>query len=544
MSTRRDGEPNDALARSEARFRALVQYSSDVITVLAPDGTVVYNTPAVGPVLGYAPEELTGRSAFELVHPEDIDTVLARFGVALQQPGVPVPVTFRFRHRDGHWVTLESIGSNRLDDPNVHGVVVNSRDVTERDRIDREKAEEAVIAAALARVGREIISALSTPALLDRLCAVAARVLECDRSHIVLYDAAESGFRIMAGFGDTPEEQARSRTLLLPEAIGAGVLARLRADDVTQVDPQRDPLAAAVTQQFGITAALYMALRRGEELIGVQSAEYLGGATAFTARQERIARGIAQLASPALEDARLVDELERANRLKSEFVATMSHELRTPLNIILGYNSLLLDGTFGALSPEQHDVLERADRNAHALLELISATLDLSRLEAGQVPLDLREFHLHELLGELAGETRELRHKPGVRIEWSGTPPLPPLRSDAAKVKVVLKNLVGNAIKFTDHGRIVVRSARRDDGVEIAVSDTGIGIGAELLEEIFEPFRQATANGAPYSGGVGLGLYIVRRLLGELGGSVTVDSTVGVGSTFRVWLPLRLQRDR
>src|SRR5215468_10230973 len=126
----------EALASSEARFRALVQYSSDVITVLAPDGTVQYNTDAVRSVLGYDPAELLGRSAFDFVHPEDVGEVLEQFSQALAQPGVAVPVTFRFRHRDGHWVPLEAIGSNRLDDPNVQGVVVNSRDITERQRVE------------------------------------------------------------------------------------------------------------------------------------------------------------------------------------------------------------------------------------------------------------------------------------------------------------------------------------------------------------------------------------------------------------------------
>ena len=123
-------------ADSEARFRALVQYSSDVITVLAPDGTVLYNTPAVRRVLGYDPDTLIGRRAFDFVHPDDVQHVAARFGEALGQPGVAVPVTFRFRHRDGHWVPLDAIGSNRLDDPNVRGVVVNSRDITERQRVE------------------------------------------------------------------------------------------------------------------------------------------------------------------------------------------------------------------------------------------------------------------------------------------------------------------------------------------------------------------------------------------------------------------------
>jgi signal transduction histidine kinase len=341
---------------------------------------------------------------------------------------------------------------------------------------------------------------------------------------------------IAAGYGDTPEMAAMAEGLRVPEWSAETVLARLRSDDVTRLDPQLDEVAARLNASVGITGLLYMALRRGDEIIGMQTASYLGGDGAFTPAQERIARGIAQLASLAMEDARLVEELERANRLKSEFVATMSHELRTPLNIILGYHSLLLDGTFGTLSAEQHDSIARADRNGRALLEMISATLDMSRLQSGRLPLDLRQFHLAELLGELDVETRELHSKPGVRFDWEPVPALPPLYSDAGKVKVILKNLIGNAMKFTDVGTITVRAAPARDGIEICVQDTGSGIAGEHLTFIFEPFRQAAGS---HRGGVGLGLYIVRRLLEELGGSVAVDSAPGRGSTFRIWIPLR-----
>ena len=516
-------------ASSEARFRALLQYSSDVITVLAVDGTVLYNTPAVRPVLGYEQRELHGRRAFEFVHPSDIDHVLERFGQALAQPGVAVPVTFRFRHRNGHWVPLEAIGSNRLDDPNVLGIVVNSRDISKRQ-------EEAAISSALMRVGQELIAALNAPNLHDRLCEITARVLQCDRSHTLLFDADERVYRFVGSFGIDPKEVPLWHVISLPEALGASIVERLEIDDVTQTDAQRDATIAALAAQQGLSAMMWMALRRGKEIIGVHIAAYCGGATAFSPQHERIARGIAQLASLALDNARLVHELERANQLKSEFVATMSHELRTPLNIILGYHSLLLDGTFGELQPEQRDSVERADRNARTLAELISTTLDMSRLQSGHLPLDLREFPLTELLQEIEAETRDLPRNPDVRLEWHPPSSPQPLYSDPSKIKVVVRNLVGNAIKFTRRGAIAVRAHAAKGGVEISVEDSGAGIAPELLPVIFEPFRQGADD---HQGGVGLGLYIVRRLLAELGGSVDVESMLGRGSTFRVWVPLR-----
>jgi PAS domain S-box-containing protein len=821
-----DASPGVELGDDEARFRALVEYSSDVVTVLSPDGTVLYNTPSVKAVLGYTPDELVGTRAFDIVHPDDVAEVLRAFSEALATPPAPVPVTFRFRHRDGHWVQLDAIGSSRVDDPSVRGVVVNSRDVTERSRVeeslrksqqlsqllieqvpvgiiftdpagqvtnanpaalamlgspsesattqfnvlrmerlmragvsaayrrvfeqqrierleivyeshwgkrselrllivplfdqparllgtvsivedvteraraDREKAtlleiasdiggsldraailervqrravevlpcdqavawvadpqygglrrlavhggpafgaiadrlsltpdhalaraisggrtvvwdsadaqpylaadqlrtlgvgaaiiaplivrggitgalaafrrpsaapfsaaevqlfegiarqtalvlgaaelhraeqEESAVSAALAQAGQAMISSLSGADMLTRLCEVTARALGCDRSHTLLFDDREPVLRITAGFGDSPDEAMQSTAMRLPTDLAASVVARLRDDDVTQVDHVLDPVVASLNEQYGVTAAMYLALRRGPALIGIQSAQYIHGPERFTARQERIGRGIAQIASLALEVARLVDELERANRLKSEFVATMSHELRTPLNIILGYQGLMLDETFGPLNDEQRDALERAERNARTLLELISATLDLSRLESGRLPLDLHEFDPAALLRELEVECRDVALFPSVTLAWPPPPPLSLLYSDAAKIKVVLKNLLVNAAKFTHAGSITISARPHQQGVELAVADTGVGIAPELLPVIFDAFRQA-GDDVPLHGGVGLGLYIVRRLLEELGGSVQVESIPGAGSTFRIWVPIR-----
>jgi PAS domain S-box-containing protein len=234
----------------------------------------------------------------------------------------------------------------------------------------------------------------------------------------------------------------------------------------------------------------------------------------------------------------LVEELRAANRLKSDFVATMSHELRTPLNVILGYNDLLLEGAFGAVAPEQSSVIRRVVQSASELLELINATLDVSRLESGRVPLQRRHVRFAELIAQLDAETREAQQKSGVRVEWRIDDDLPLLFTDPVKLKVVLKNLFTNALKFTDQGSVIVSAEARDDGVEIRVADSGIGISAETLPIIFEPFRQADSSAARRHGGVGLGLYIVRRLVDILGGRIEVESEVGRGTAFRIWFPV------
>jgi Amt family ammonium transporter len=239
----------------------------------------------------------------------------------------------------------------------------------------------------------------------------------------------------------------------------------------------------------------------------------------------------------ALTNGQLFGELERANRMKSDFVATMSHELRTPLNVIIGYNDLLRDQEFGTLTEDQEDTIRRIGRNARELLDLINATLDLSRLETNRLSVEFAEIALEDLVVQLDAETQDVRSRPNLSFVWDFKPPLPRVHSDPGKLKVVLKNLITNAIKFTPDGTVRVGIRAQDDGIEFTVADTGIGIAPEVQAAIFEPFRQADSSIMGRYGGVGLGLHIVRRLLGMLRGTVMLESTPGQGSTFRVRIP-------
>ncbi|MBI3783960.1 MAG: hypothetical protein HY270_11215 [Deltaproteobacteria bacterium] len=286
--------------------------------------------------------------------------------------------------------------------------------------------------------------------------------------------------------------------------------------------------------------ALSAALRRGGDIFGILTAGYRSEREGFTPQQKRIADGIAQLASLALENARLVEELERANGIKSDFVATMSHELRTPLNVIGGYSSLLLDGEFGPLNAEQIETLQRISESSMELRDLINATLDLGRLESGRIALDLEQVNLAAIFEDLKFEVRNLQ-KASVSCEWQLDADLPVLRTDPTKLKLVLKNIVSNALKFTEKGAVTVRARSQPDGVEVEVTDTGIGIAPESVPKIFEAFTQADSSMTRRYGGVGLGLYIVRQLLELLQGTIAVSSAVGQGATFRIRLPIAVQ---
>ncbi|MCK6556665.1 ATP-binding protein [Candidatus Binatia bacterium] len=406
----------------------------------------------------------------------------------------------------------------------------------------RAKEEEAEVGAALARVGREMISSLDAPILLERLCQLTTQVLDCDCSHTLMWRPEAHVFVPVAMYGYSPEEWATGQVLRIPGTSLAGEIEAFRHADVLQQTRRDllDPVLLGYVNKMGLTVGMVMALRRGTTLIGMHVACYRGRREPFAPAQERIAGGIAQIASLALENARLVEELGRASRLKSDFLATMSHELRTPLNAIVGYTSLLIDGAYGSLAGEQEDVLRRLDKSAGELLELINSTLDVSRLESGRMPMDIQDVSVTGLLQEVDAETRALREKPGLNFVWDVPARLPRLRTDPLKLKVILKNLIGNAVKFTDCGSVRVGARRVDRGViEFSVTDTGIGIDPSVRNVIFEPFRQADSSDSRRHGGVGLGLYVVRRLVDSLGGDLALESAVGQGSTFRVSVPSR-----
>ncbi len=400
--------------------------------------------------------------------------------------------------------------------------------------------EDAEVSSALARVGGEMISSLSMSVLLGRLCQLTTEMVACDCSHTFLWHPDEDAYLPVSGHGTPPEVWEHFRSQAMHPADFTGMLACLRRDDAVQLILRPDTPADPGTTRFaewGLPSSLCVALRRGKDVIGFHVAHFRAESHPFSRQQERVIRGIGQIASMALENARLVEELERANRVKSDFVATMSHELRTPLNVIIGYNELLLGGSFGDLTDDQSESLQRADRNAKELLELIDATLDLSRLDQQNLPLNIVEIDLAPLIEEVARETASVAEKSAVELRCELPTELPPVHSDPVKLRMVLKNLLTNAFKFTPEGNVTVSAASLDGGVEVAVSDTGIGMTKESQKVIFEPFRQIDSSDARRYRGAGLGLHIVDRLLKALGGTVSVASELGEGSTFRVWLP-------
>jgi signal transduction histidine kinase len=239
-------------------------------------------------------------------------------------------------------------------------------------------------------------------------------------------------------------------------------------------------------------------------------------------------------------------ELEQASALKTQFLANMSHEFRTPLNAILGYTHMLLHGVSGPLSGPQKNSLVRIDSNGRHLLALINEILDISRIEAGRMPLQVTEFRLPELVREVMLELDPIVVRSRLEVTISIASSVPGLRSDRQKVKQIVLNLLSNALKFTQRGSVRINATycAATRVVSIAVSDTGIGIAPGDQEKVFEDFRQLDVSASRGYGGTGLGLAICRRLADTLGGTITLQSAVSQGSTFTLAVPARLRKHR
>lgn len=402
-----------------------------------------------------------------------------------------------------------------------------------------ELTEEAEVAAALATVAETLNVHLNDPDMLERVNDLAVQALACDWSATFVWDASRPAFRAHALVGMPSVTKAEARALDFTRE-NVPFIATFRDHPLIEIADARDGGALVPTDLFrrlGISSALYAPISRGGDIIGVLAHGYTHRTGAFSAKQRRIALGISHAVAIAMQNARLIGDLQAASRLKSEFVSTMSHELRTPLNVISGYSELLVDGVFEPLTPGQKDTVVRIHRSALELLDLVNATLDLNRLEAGRDAVASAPLDVLDLFAELGRELEALV-TPDVALRWRAEPGAEAVVSDRVKLKTILKNIVGNALKFTATGVVEVTASRADDRLVIEVRDTGVGIAPDDLPKIFEMFRQADGSDSRRYGGVGLGLHIVQRLVDLMDGTVAVASAPGDGSMFSVRVPV------
>jgi len=332
---------------------------------------------------------------------------------------------------------------------------------------------------------------------------------------------------------DPATRRDRTRVLQEPRPL---LLARI--DEAALSMLKLTPTEQRVLRQLNLASLMVLPLQVSDRLIGaliVGTVE--GGSKPFGEDDLELAQALALRAALAIDNARLYQGAQAASQAKSQFLATMSHELRTPLTAIIGYDELLLNEIWGPLTDRQRQQLERIRISAWHLVTIIDQILTFSRAEAGRETVQSEPVNLTQLLHE----TSEMLEPQALskRIELRVTSPEKPvwLRTDPGKVRQILLNLAGNAVKFTDYGTVEIALAQGGDAIEVIIQDSGPGIPDTELERIFEPFTQLDQSNTRAQGGTGLGLTVSRRLARLLGGEVTVESRRGEGSVFRLTLP-------
>ncbi|MBI1846361.1 MAG: GAF domain-containing protein [Candidatus Rokubacteria bacterium] len=406
---------------------------------------------------------------------------------------------------------------------------------------------------ALGEVGQAVSSTLDLDTVLDTIVARAGQLAACDGCTIYEYDEEAEVFRVRArnweGVADTALDEA---SRVLPMHIGEGAVGRaaltrepVQIADITPPGAYESPLRDALLRQ-GFHALLAVPLVREEHVIGglVVLRKRPGE---FPAETVDLLRTFATQSALAIQNARLFREiedkgrqLEIADQHKSEFLANMSHELRTPLNAVIGFSEVLLDRMFGDVNAKQEEYLGDILDSGKHLLSLINDILDLSKIEAGRMDLELTRFDLPAALDNALTLVRERATRHGIALKRDVDARVGEVVGDERKLKQVVLNLLSNAVKFTPEGGQVRVSARPVDGaVEVAVADTGIGIAVEDHEAIFEEFRQVGSDYARKREGTGLGLTLARKIVELHGGRIGVESELGKGSTFTFTLPVR-----
>jgi signal transduction histidine kinase/CheY-like chemotaxis protein len=415
----------------------------------------------------------------------------------------------------------------------------------------------------LYEIGQEMTAQVALQPTLELIVERARDLLQADVSRLALREENGDRFVVQAHAGP-----ATGAHLGLRFRAGEGVVGRVIATgqpiivgDYRLEYP--DSPFLEVIQEAGLRAYVAVPLKAHGSVIGVLYV-ISRAPHQFDAEDQQLLGAMADQASIAIENARLYEQakrhaeeleakveirtrelqeanrrLEEASRHKSEFLANMSHELRTPLNAIIGFTRLVMRRSKDALPSRQYENLEKILVSADHLLALINDILDLSKIEAGRMEVRPLSFDLAPLIDECLRTVEPMVRSDRLRLLKDVGDDLPPLFTDRDKLKQILMNLLSNAIKFTEVGTVTVAARRENGRIVVAVVDTGIGIPEDARDLIFEEFRQLDSSPTRKYGGTGLGLSISRHFARLLGGDITVESTLGVGSTFIVTIPIR-----
>jgi signal transduction histidine kinase len=417
----------------------------------------------------------------------------------------------------------------------------------------RELARSVEELKALGEVGQTVSSTLDLETVLTTIAARADQLSGTDGAAIYEFDEAIGTFHLRVAL--KLEEELLGVLRARPTPLGEGVVGRVglarepvQIPDISQDEAYQGPLRE-VALRAGNRALLAVPLLREDRLVGALVVRRRAPGR-FPEETVKLLQTFATQSVLAIQNARLFQEiedksrqLEAASRHKSEFLANMSHELRTPLNAIIGFSEVLAERMFGEVNEKQAEYLQDILASGRHLLSLINDILDLSKVEAGRLELELASFNLPVALENALTLVRERATRHGITLDVTVDAGLGEVVGDERKIRQILLNLLSNAVKFTpEGGRVGVTATAADGAITISVSDTGIGIAPEDQAAIFEEFRQVGLDDARKREGTGLGLTLAKKFVELHGGRIWVRSQVGQGSTFTFTLPVGPER--
>jgi PAS domain S-box-containing protein len=487
---------------------ALIGNLVDIVTELNIVGTILYESPSVTELLGYEQEELIGRSAFSLVHPIDVPRVMSVFMVALARPGVPHSVRFRFKHKDGTWQILESVGKSVLSSEGERQVIITSRVILE------EVKSRAVIGDSEARF-MYVVEGLGEG------------VLVTDTSDKILY--ANKQMEEFTGHDVSEILGQLSYELFLPKEAWPLYLQQKEK----WLLGNREEYEISVPRKDGSLLCMHVNVSpyRNSEGIITGTLSAFADITKRKQAEEEVHRTFEHLKAAK-------ERAEEMNRLKTSFLQNVGHEVRTPLNSILGFSSLMGELLVGT---DYATYASAINTSGKRLLDTFESILDLSSVESNTLELNPVRVSLDAEIYRIKALHAPHAREKGLSMSVEIRTPLHAV-VDPHYFERVTRNLINNAIKFTSEGSVLISMDRAQDSecAEIKITDTGIGISEEFLPHLFEEFYQESDGLARNFEGTGLGLRISKRLLDAMGGTLAVESKKGVGSTFIISLPLNI----
>jgi signal transduction histidine kinase len=402
---------------------------------------------------------------------------------------------------------------------------------------------------ALGEVSQAVNSTLDLETVLTTITQRAVQLSRTDAGAIYVFDEARQEFKLRATYGMSEQ----MIVALTDRHIGTGDAhigpATTQRKPIQVPDVTLEPPAPVneINLREGYRGLLIVPLLRPEHIVGALVVRRKAPGE-FPQPTIDLLETFADQSVVAIQNANLFHEIEEkgkqlaiASQHKSQFLANMSHELRTPLNAILGYTELILDSIYGEVPEKAQAVLKRVESNGRHLLGLINDVLDLSKIEAGQLVLTLNDYSMKDVLYSVFSAVEPLANEKKLNFKVDAPGELPKGHGDERRLTQVILNLVGNAIKFTDHGDVIIKASANNGTFTVAVKDTGPGISKADQGKIFEEFQQADNSATKKKGGTGLGLSISRRIVEMHGGKLWVESEVGKGSVFQFSLPVEVQ---